>query len=84
MEVTRIPLPDYNALAAAFKQLTDWGFTGELKYMERPGGEGREFFLTVQRPGLDATTVFIGDELVSIGGGVLMTEAQYTAIYGES
>jgi hypothetical protein len=83
-EIRPVPLllPDFDALAAAFKSLMASGFTGQLCCMSRGTASEPEVFLTLQKVGLPTITLVPGDEVISLGGGMLMTRDQYQAAFG--
>ena len=83
IEVTTYHLADYDAMSAAFRQLTLSGWTGGVHYSARGPGQEPQYYLQVEKAG-NSSVLSIGDDLVSLGGGVLMTQKQYDAAFGGS
>ncbi|MGV0793010.1 hypothetical protein [Mycolicibacterium sp. XJ1819] len=80
LEVTDYPLTDYDAMCYAFRQLNLQGWLGKISYGTRVGSNTPEYYMTVEKAG-NSSTLYIGDVLKSIGGGVLMTEQQFNEAF---
>lgn len=81
LQVTTYPLTDFAAMSAAFKILNDQNWRGKIQFESRGGNQPPEYFMAIYK-GSQNATLYIGDALKSIGGGVLMTQQEYDQLFG--
>lgn len=81
LDVSDFVIDDDEDMWTAFKTLRAQGWICKLSAMSRTPGGDIELYLTVEKA-TQSATLFLGDQLKSIGGGILMTLAEYEALFG--